>query len=309
MVLLFVATEICNIGTVIHFQQAITNMNESVASLLFSCPDRVGIIAALANYFSERKLSICRYEEYADAGRFFSRLEWQINDRWVNAESFNEEFASFAQKFNAEFEVRLFSRIQSLGLLASKQPHALIEILNKQEADYFPNTSIAFILGNDESMKKIADRYEIPFHFVATKDRETADYEAEQLGIINQYDPDYLGLARYMKVLSPNFLQQTHCPIINIHHSFLPSFVGASPYQMAYERGVKLIGATSHFVTEDLDQGPIIEQDVARVSTGSSVKDMIKMGRDIEQRVFAKALQKALENKAIIHENRTVIFS
>lgn len=284
-------------------------MNESIASLLFSCPDRVGIIAALANYFSEKGLSICRYEEYADAGRFFSRLEWQLNDRWQTEKAFNEEFTSFANEFDAKFEVRFFSRTQTLGLLASKQPHALIEIINKQEAGYFPNTSIAFILSNDESMAKIAKRHEIPFHFVATKDRETSDYEAEQLAIIQKYKPDYLGLARYMKVLSASFLQHSTCPIINIHHSFLPSFVGARPYQMAYDRGVKLIGATSHFVTEDLDQGPIIEQDVQRVTTGASVQDMIKMGRDIEKRVFAQALSKALENKAIVHKNRTIIFN
>jgi formyltetrahydrofolate deformylase len=280
----------------------------NIAALLFTCPDQVGIISSLANFFAERKLNITRYEEYTDAGQFFSRLEWQCDSGWQEPKEFNEDFASLAESFGASFDVRFFDRTQRVGLFASKQPHALIEVFNKSEAGYFPNTDISFVIGNDEAIGKVANRHGVPFFFVDTK-KPTEEYEAEQLEIVSRYKPHYVGLARYMKVLSEDFINKVGCPVVNIHHSFLPSFVGAKPYQMAYERGVKLIGATSHFVTPELDQGPIIEQDVQRVAPGASLQDMIKMGRDIEQKVFAKALLKTLEHKVIVYQNRTVVFN
>ena len=286
----------------------ISYKNTNTASLLFSSPDEVGIIAALSNFFSERDLSISRYAEYTDDGQFFSRLEWSLNDRWEDESGFSAEFSDVADKYSASFDVRFMDRVQSVGLFVSKQAHALIEMLNKYEANYFPNMEISFIVGNDESMSRIADRHGMPFFYIPT-DCAVDEYEKKQLEIVRRYKPDYVGLARYMKVLSENFIQSTGCPIINIHHSFLPSFVGAKPYQMAYERGVKLIGATSHFVTPELDQGPIIEQNVGRVAPGAGVQDIIKMGRDIEQKVFAQAMLKVLEHKAIIYKNRTIIFN
>lgn len=279
-----------------------------IAALLFNCPDQVGIIASLAEFFSQRDLSISKYEEYTDDGQFFSRLEWPITDRWASEADFADEFEQLADRYQASFEARFFNRKQTLGLFVSRQPHALIEILNKHEAHYFPDMEISFIVGNDADMQKYADRHATPFFYIPT-DTDALAYEQKQLEIVHRYSPDYVGLARYMKVLSANFLQQVGCPVINIHHSFLPSFVGAKPYQMAYNRGVKLIGATSHFVTAELDQGPIIEQDVARVGVAASVQDMIKMGRDIEQQVFARALLKVLEHKAIVFKNRTIIFN
>ena len=285
-----------------------THKRTNTASLLFSSPDEVGIIASLSNFFSERDLNISRYAEYTDDGQFFSRLEWSLNDRWKEEQHFLDEFAEVADQYNATFNVRFMDQVQMVGLFVSKQAHALIEILNKYEADYFPNMEISFIIGNDESMRRIADRHGMPFFYIST-DCPVEEYEEKQLEIIKRYKPDYVGLARYMKVLSENFIDSANCPVINIHHSFLPSFVGAKPYQMAYERGVKLIGATSHFVTPELDQGPIIEQNVGRVPPGASVQDMIKMGRDIEQKVFAQAMLKVLEHKAIIYKNRTIIFN
>ncbi|MFT6407261.1 MAG: formyltetrahydrofolate deformylase [Arenicella sp.] len=291
-----------------NIDQAVSNISQSDhASLLLCCVDKVGIIASLANFFAERGLSISRYAEYTDDGQFFSRVEWLLNDRWEDEAEFAEEFAQLANVYDATFESRFMNRRQSIGLFVSKQAHALIEMLNKTEANYFPNLDIRFIVGNDSSMQRIADRHGVPFFHIATNG-DALEYEKKQLEIIHRYKPDYVGLARYMKVLSANFIDTAGCPIINIHHSFLPSFVGAKPYQMAYDRGVKLIGATSHFVTADLDQGPIIEQDVERVLAGASVADMIKMGRDIEQKVFARAMLKVLEHKAIVHKNRTIIF-
>ncbi|MGK0375954.1 MAG: formyltetrahydrofolate deformylase [Arenicella sp.] len=289
-------------------KQVAQTINQSnVASLLLCCADQVGIIASLANFFAERGLNISRYAEYTDDGQFFSRFEWALNDRWEDEAAFASEFMQLANRYQATFDVRFMTRRQSIGLFVSKQAHALIEMLNKVEAKYFPNVDIRFIVGNDQSMRAIADRHGVPFFFIATQG-DTHEYENKQLDIIHRYKPDYVGLARYMKVLSADFINKAGCPIVNIHHSFLPAFVGAKPYQLAYDRGVKLIGATSHFVTAELDQGPIIEQDVARVLAGASVQDMIKMGRDIEQKVFARAMLKVLEHKAIIYNNRTIIF-
>ena len=295
-----------------HSGQAYSNNVSQKASLLFSCKDGVGVIAALANFFTERDLNISRYEELTDDGQFFSRCEWQLNDRWGCEAEFSEEFSSVAEAYDGWHEVRFMNRKQTLGLFVSKQAHALIEVLNKVEANFFPAVDVSFIVGNDESMRKVADRHGVPFFYIATNVSEQGaalEYEAQQLEIIQRYQPDFVGLARYMKVLSANFIQRAGCPIINIHHSFLPSFVGGTPYTMAYEKGVKLIGATSHFVTAELDQGPIIEQDVVRVTPGSSIQDMIRMGSDIEQSVFASALQKVLEHKAIVYKNRTIIFN
>ncbi len=280
----------------------------NTASLLFSCKDQVGIIASLTQFFSERGLNISRYEEYTDDGQFFSRLQWQLNDHWEEESDFDTSFQSLADQYEGDFEVRFRNHCQKVGLFVSKQPHALIEVLNKQESGFVPDLEISFIIANDEAIGSVADRYGIPFFFIPTEG-SALEYEKQQLKIIQRYQPDYIGLARYMKILSAGFIDKAGCPIINIHHSFLPSFVGAKPYQMAYDRGVKLIGATSHFVTAELDQGPIIEQDVQRVHTAVSVKDMINMGRDIERRVFVKALAKVLEHKVIIYKNRTIVFN
>ena len=283
-------------------------MNNNSACLLFTCKDRVGIIASLAKFFTDRNVSISQYEEYTDDGLFFSRLEWAVGANWKDESTFRKDFAEVAKMFDAKYRVHFFNRVQNLGLFVSKEPHALIEALNKQEADEFPNTNISFIIGNNEEAQKIADRHGIPFYYIKTS-KNPLQHETEQLKIIKRYKPDFIGLARYMKILTADFLNKVGCPIINIHHSFLPSFVGAKPYDLAYERGVKLIGATSHFVTPKLDEGPIIEQDVTRVSPGCSVEDMRKMGRDIEKKVFVTALGKVLQHKTITYDNKTIVFN
>lgn len=282
--------------------------HKNTAALLFSCEDRVGIIAKLSAFFAERSLNILRYEEFVDAGVFFSRLKWALDDRWNSSDDFIREFNSVAEYFDAKFSVHFFDNIQNIGLFVSKQPHALVEILTKHEAGFFPNVALSFVISNSKASKNLADRYGIPFFYTKTRNR-TDNYESDQLKIINQFKPDCIALARYMKVLSPNFLNEVDCPIVNIHHSFLPSFVGARPYHMAYERGVKLIGATSHYVTEELDQGPIIEQDVMRIGSAMSVDETMKLGQDIEAKVFSKALQKVLEHKTIVYKNRTIVFN
>ena len=183
--------------------------------------------------------------------------------------------------------------------------HALLEVLNKIELGDLVDAQVSFIVGNFDH-SAIAARLGIPFYYIPTK--ENPSFEEQQLEIIAKYAPDFIGLARYMKILSAEFIDQAGCPIINIHHSFLPSFVGAKPYEMAYERGVKLMGATSHFVIPELDQWPIIEQDVSRIRSGYSVDKLKQIGRDTEKKVFAQALKKVLEHKAVVFRGRTVIF-
>ena len=282
---------------------------ERSACLLFRCNDQVGIIAELVMFFRDSNVSISRFEEYTDRQYFFARLEWRGDHPWATAEVFEVAFQSVADKFaSVSFRAHFFEKPQKLGLFSSKEPHALIEAVNKCEAGDYPNTEICFLVANSPSIQKFAQRHDIPFYYIKTF-KDPARHEPAQLEIIKRYAPDVIGLARYMKILTEDFIDQAGCRIVNIHHSFLPSFVGARPYEMAYERGVKLIGATSHFVIPALDQGPIIEQDVIRVEPGDSVEHMKRAGRDVEKRVFANALGKTLEHKTITYDNKTIVFN
>lgn len=260
-------------------------------------------------FFRDSNVSISRFEEYTDSQYFFARLEWHGDHPWETTYAFDDAFKSVANTFeNANYRAHFFEKPQKLGLFSSKEPHALIEAINKCEAGEYHNTEISFLVSNSQEIERYAQRYDIPFYYVKTF-KDPARHEPVQLEIIQRYKPDVIGLARYMKILTKEFIDQAGCRIVNIHHSFLPSFVGARPYEMAYERGVKLIGATSHFVIPALDQGPIIEQDVVRVEPGDSVEQMKCAGRDVEKRVFAKALGKTLQYKTITYDNKTIVFN
>lgn len=284
-------------------------MDNQKACLLFTCPDGLGIIAELASFFTERGASITKYEEYVDDGQFFSRLEWNNSTGWKTEKKFDADFKDLAEQYKARYQVHFFSKTQKLGLFVSDEPHALLEILNKYQLNELHNTEISFVIGNKPGVSDMVVRHNIPYFFVDTSSRSNEEYEQEQLEIVQKYQPDVVGFARYMRIVSEDFIRNIGCPIVNIHHSFLPSFVGAKPYEMAYERGVKIVGATSHFVIPELDQGPIIEQDVARVPPACSVAAMKRMGRDVEKKVFATALTKVLQHKAIEFNNRTVVFN
>ncbi|MDH3324796.1 MAG: formyltetrahydrofolate deformylase, partial [Candidatus Peregrinibacteria bacterium] len=246
-------------------------------------------------------------EQHSEDGVFFTRISWIDNDQWESKEDFKKGFQPIIDKFEGEEVVHFFKKTQKLGLFVSREPHALLEILNKIETGEFGKIEVPFIISGLPDAEKIAKRYDIPFYHTPTKKGSLA-HETPQLEIIKKHKPDFIGLARYMKILSEDFINNTGCPIINIHHSFLPSFIGSRPYEMAYERGVKLIGATSHYVTPVLDDGPIIEQGVIRIRSGYSVDYIKKVGRGIEKETFAKALTKVLEHKVILHKNRTVVF-
>lgn len=279
----------------------------NVASLLLCCADKTGIIALLTDFFSQRNLNISRHVVYTNDGQFFLRLEWDLNDLWEDEASFSEEFASFVSDHNVIFDVRFMNRKQSIGLFVSKQSHALIDTLNKAESNYFPDVDISFIVANDQQMRGAADRHGIPFFFIPT-DTNALEYEKRQLEVIHRYKPDYIGLAQYKVLISANFISRAECPIIDIRRSFLSANTDQESYRSAFDRGVKLIGATSSFVTADLDSGPIIDQDVVRVLACASVDDMVALGKEVEQKVFARAMLKVLQHKVIVHKNRTVVF-
>jgi formyltetrahydrofolate deformylase len=271
----------------------------------FHCPDRPGIVAELSAFLAEHRCNILALEQHVEQDRFFIRIEWEDNGAWQDSDAFAADFSALPVSVGGELDIHFFNRPQSLGLFVSREPHALLEVLNKIELGDLVDAQVSFIIGNVDH-SAIAARVGVPFYFVPTKDNP--DFEAQQLEIIAKHNPDFIGLARYMKILSEEFIDRAACPIINIHHSFLPSFVGAKPYEMAYERGVKLMGATSHFVIPELDQGPIIEQDVSRIRSGYSVEKLKQIGRDTEKKVFAQALKKVLEHKTVVFSGRTVVF-
>lgn len=275
------------------------------ACLKFHCIDRPGIVAAISSFLFERNINIIHLEQHSEEGMYFNRIEWEDLDNWTNKNAFRADFEPIRKKFEGTIDIHFFKETQKLGLFVSNEPHTLLEILAKVEMEEFGNTEIPFIISNYQD-DTIAKRHNIPFFYIPSKNNP--NYEAQQIEVIQKFNPDFIGLARYMKILTEKFIDEANCPIVNIHHSFLPSFVGAKPYELAYERGVKCIGATSHFVIPALDEGPIIEQDITRVRSGYSADKMKQIGRDTEKRVFAYALKKVLEHKTIIHKNRTVIF-
>ena len=277
------------------------------ASIQFNCPDQIGLIAALANFFLQRDVNISYNEETVCDGQFFSRIEWVLDDQWDNETQFKNEFDELVKKYSASFSVRFNTIAQTVGLLVSQHSHALLEVINNFETSHLEINEICFIIGNDESIQKIADRHAIPFFYISN-DLEPLEYEEKQLEIINRYTPDCLGQSSDSKPLSANFLQNISCPVIGVHNSFLPMFNTSDSYQLAFNRGVKLIGATSYFVVAELDQGPIIEQGVLRVDSGTSMQGFVKIGQKVEQNVFSHALSKVLQHKVMVFQKRVIVF-
>lgn len=268
------------------------------------------MISAIADFFSDRNISLNRSEVYNIHDRIFLRCEWILNDCWEDEQDFENEFTSVADRLAATYSVRFLNRSQSVGLFVSSEEHVLIEILAKADSDFYPPMEIVFIVGDDEKLQQIADRHAVPFFHISTqssKNRETLQYERRQLEIVRRYKPGYLGFAKYTRVLSANFLQKIHCPVLGIENLFNAKSVDES-YDQAYERGAKLVGATCHFITADLGRGSIIEQDVRRISTAATLPEIVQLSYDVERSVFATGLQKVLWHKVITHNNRTIVF-
>lgn len=278
------------------------------AVLLINCPDRMGIVAEVAQFLYKHNANILHADEHQDTERgiFFLRTEWELADFTLNEKAFIETFSPLAQKFNMEWDIFYTRKKKKVAIFVSREDHCLEDLLYRYKSGEL-DCEIAFILSNHETAKPLAKFYNIPFQYIPNT-TEKGKTEKKILTLLKKNNVDLIVLARYMQILSPDFLKTFTNPIINIHHSFLPAFIGASPYKQAHQRGVKIIGATSHYVTEILDNGPIIEQDVLRVSHRDSVKDLIQKGKDLERIVLSRAVQWHLENKILRYANKTVVF-
>ena len=283
-------------------------MGNSTACLLISCPDKQGLVAKIANFIYSNGGNIIHADQHTDFenGLFLTRIEWLLDDFNLPQDLIAPAFNSIAQPLEAKWELHFSDSIPRLAIWVSKQDHCLLDLLWRYRAKEFI-AEIPLIISNHPNLKEVAEQFNIDFHHIPITKDTKAEQEKKQLEILAEYKINLVVLAKYMQILSNEFVTQFP-RIINIHHSFLPAFVGANPYHKAYERGVKIIGATSHYVTADLDAGPIIEQDVVRVSHRDTVEDLIRKGKDLERIVLARAVRLHLKNRVLVYGNRTVVF-
>jgi formyltetrahydrofolate deformylase len=279
------------------------------AALLINCPDSKGLVALVAGFLYEHGANILHSDQHRDdsLGLFFMRNEWDLADFSLDEGQFIKAFTPLAERFQMQWRVEYSERPLNVAIFASKQLHCLSDLLERFSTGDLPGR-LKLVISNHDEAGPLARFHGIRFEKVAVTAENKAEAERRQLELLRQEDVGLVVLARYMQVLSGNFVSLYPHKIINVHHSFLPAFSGARPYHAAYGRGVKLIGATSHYVTEVLDDGPIIEQDVVRVSHRDSVADMIRQGRDVERVVLSRAVRWHLEHRILAYSNKTVIF-
>ncbi|MBQ0029660.1 MAG: formyltetrahydrofolate deformylase [Paludibacteraceae bacterium] len=281
------------------------------AILLLHCPDTQGILAAVTDFINVNKGNIVYLDQYVDYVNnvFFMRVEWDLNQFLIPSDKIEEYFQTlFAAKYQMEFSLYFSDIRPKMALFVSKMSHCLFDILARYTAGEM-NVDIPFIISNHPDLKWVGDKFGIPFHVIPLNKDNRAELEKEEMKLLKEANIDFIVLARYMQIISPEMIQTFPNNIINIHHSFLPAFVGAKPYHAAYERGVKIIGATSHYVTSELDAGPIIEQDVVRVTHKDTVNSFVAKGRDLEKIVLSRAIEKHIERKVLVYKNKTIIFS
>ena len=284
---------------------------KNTAVLLLSTPiplARKGAVAAITQFLITHNGSILHADDHVDSGRgmFLSRLEWDLDGFDIPVSDFEEHFRPVAEQYEIKYHLAPTDYRPKVVILVSAQDHCLADLLYRHSAGELA-CEVLMIVSNHAKAKPLADFYGIPFHRL-TNPQDKRESEQEMMGLIGP-DVDLVVLARYMQILSPEFVGHYLLRTINVHHSFLPAFVGAKPYHQALERGVKLIGATSHYVTASLDEGPIIEQDVVRVSHRETVEDLMRKGRDLEKVVLARAVRWHLENRILVYQNKTVVFS
>ena len=278
--------------------------------LLINCPDQPGIIAAVSEFLYEHGANILESSQYTtnpQGGNFFIRIEFECPELQTKKVELKTQFEKIAETFKMDWKLERVSELKKTAIFVSKELHCLRELLWEwQGGDLM--TEISLVISNHEDSREIVESLQIPFYYIPANKEMRAEAEAMQLNLLSEYNIDVIVLARYMQILTPEFVAANPYKIINIHHSFLPAFVGARPYDRAYQRGVKLIGATSHYVTDDLDEGPIIEQDIMRVDHRDQVEDLKKIGQSIERSVLARAVKWHLEDRVIVHGNKTILF-
>ena len=283
---------------------------ENKARLLVKCPDKPGIVSVLSTFLFKYEANIIESSQYSsdpEEGTFFIRIEFHCENLQQKSPMMEQEFTQIANEYEMNYQFYYLNRRQRSAIFVSKELHCLLELLWEwQNGDL--ETDIVAVISNHEDARSIVESYGIPFHYLPANKDIRQEVEAKQITLMEQYHVDLLILARYMQILTPDFVDYFENRIINIHHSFLPAFIGANPYDRAYKRGVKLIGATAHYVTNDLDEGPIIEQDVERVDHRDDVATLKKIGRKIERRVLTKAVKWHLQNRIIVENNKTIVF-
>jgi formyltetrahydrofolate deformylase len=279
------------------------------AILRVQCPDQKGLDAALAEFIYRANGNILHFEQHqvAEANLYLARIEWDLTGFSFDLKDFPRLFSSIAERFSMRWQISMSSDRMRVALLVSKYDHCLVDLLYRWHIGEL-RCDIAMILSNHPDAKRHADFYSLPFHLVPIHKENKAEAERQQLELLDQHRVQLVVLARYMQILSPEFIARYPQAIINIHHSFLPAFVGAKPYHQAFDRGVKLMGATAHYVTEVLDEGPIIEQDVVRISHRDAVEDLVQKGRDLEKVVLSRAVAWHLEHRILLYGKKTVVF-
>lgn len=285
--------------------------NKNTATILMHCPDQKGIVAKVTEFLSENSGNILYLEQHVDhqESQFFMRIEWDLDYFAIPQDKIGEYFDTLiAQRYNMTWNLYFSDQIPRMALFVSKMSHCMFDILARYQSGEW-RVHIPLIISNHQDMESVAQQFGIDYHVIPVKNENKAEMEAKEFELLKEYAIDFVVLARYMQVLSGNFIEKFPNRIINIHHSFLPAFPGAKPYHSAYERGVKIIGATSHYVTTELDAGPIIEQDVARISHTDSIKNLIRKGQDLEKIVLSRAVYAHLQRKILAYKNRTIIFS
>lgn len=279
------------------------------AVLLLSCPDRSGLVSRISHFVFERGGNILDLDEHVDTDskHFFVRVAWDMKNFSIPESEISEAFQPLAKEFNAKWRINFPEKKSRVAVFVSKYDHCLQEILWRQKLGEF-NIEIPLIISNHPDLKNLAEQYQIPYHIFPITKENKEEQEEKEISLLTENKIDTIVLARYMQVLSPRFVDKYPNQIINIHHSFLPAFIGSNPYKQAYQRGVKIIGGTSHYVTKELDDGPIIEQDIIRISHKDTVDDLIRKGRDLERIILSRALFYHAQNRILVHGKKTIVF-
>ena len=283
----------------------------TTAKLLLHCPDKPGILAEVTDFITVNKGNIIYLDQYVDhvENIFFMRIEWELKDFLVPQEKIEDYFRTlYGQKYEMDFRLYFSDVKPRMAIFVSKLSHCLFDMLARYTAGEW-NVEIPLIISNHPDLQHVAERFGIPFYLFPITKETKEEQERKEMELLAKHKITFIVLARYMQVISEQMINAYPNKIINIHHSFLPAFVGAKPYHAAFQRGVKIIGATSHYVTTELDAGPIIEQDVVRITHKDALEDLVNKGKDLEKIVLSRAVQKHIERKVLAYKNKTVIFS
>ena len=283
----------------------------TTAKLLLHCPDKPGILAEVTDFITVNKGNIIYLDQYVDhvENIFFMRIEWELKDFLVPQEKIEDYFRTlYGQKYEMDFRLYFSDVKPRMAIFVSKLSHCLFDMLARYTAGEW-NVEIPLIISNHPDLQHVAERFGIPFYLFPITKETKEEQERKEMELLAKHKITFIVLARYMQVISEQMINAYPNKIINIHHSFLPAFVGAKPYHAAFQRGVKIIGATSHYVTTELDAGPIIEQDVVRITHKDSIEDLVNKGKDLEKIVLSRAVQKHIDRKVLAYKNKTVIFS